>query len=439
MKRKLTCALLVITLLFTTLALSSCDILDYAMNQYFSASGENSGGENNNDDNQSAGGTNDMSDANLTINAGDNYNVTINSAGESDLLAASRGLLSAVSVSCNFKVKTSMGYGPSSQVYESTAQSSGSGVIYKLNKESGDAYIITNYHVVYYYQSSTSNYISNDINIYLYGMEYDEYAIPATYVGGSMQYDLAVLKVEDSLVLAESSAMAAEFADSNDVSALETAIAIGNPEANGISATVGCVNVESENITMTAADEISTVTMRLMRIDTPVNSGNSGGGLYNREGKLIGIVNAKLSSSSVENIGYAIPSNIVKYITENILYYCDGTDEECVYRCLLGIRTALKSSKAVYDTETGKVHIVEEVKISGITTDSVAEGLFEVGDLINSITIDGVTYEVSRTYHVVDAMLNARTTSTVSMNITRDGQTLDIEVDLSKVTPTAAV
>lgn len=435
MKRKLTCAFLVITLIFSTLALSSCDILDYAMGQYFSGAGDESG-ENGNGDNKIPNGN--ESGADITINAGDNYNVTINSSESSDILAASRGLLSAVSISCKFKVKTSVGFGPSSQVYETDATSSGSGVIYRLNKESGDAYIITNYHVVYYHQSSTSNYISNNISIYLYGMEYEEYAIPATYVGGSMQYDLAVLKVEDSLLLAESSAMAAEFADSNDVSALETAIAIGNPEANGISATVGCVNVESENITMTASDEISTVTMRLMRIDTPVNSGNSGGGLFNREGKLIGIVNAKLSSSTVENIGYAIPSNIVKYIAENILYYCDGTEEESVYRCLLGIRTAIKSSSAVYDTETGKVHIVEVVKISGIVLDSVAEGLFEVGDVINSITIDGVTYEVTRTFHVVDAMLNARKTSTVSMNITRGGETIDVAVDLSEVTPTPA-
>ena len=54
------------------------------------------------------------------------------------------------------------------------------------------------------------------------------------------------------------------------------------------------------------------------------------------------------------------------------------------------------------------MHIVETVKISGIVVDSVAEKYFKAGDIINSITIDGVTYEVTRTFHVVDAMLNAR-------------------------------
>ena len=120
------------------------------------------------------------------VNAGDNYSINISSSAQNDIIAAAKGLLSAVSIYCNFTVYRSSGYGPASQKYESTEQTAGSGVIYRIDKENGDAYIITNYHVVYYHQSAEPNYISSDIKIYLYGQEYTKYAIPATYIGGSM-------------------------------------------------------------------------------------------------------------------------------------------------------------------------------------------------------------------------------------------------------------
>ena len=88
---------------------------------------------------------------------------------------------------------------------------------------------------------------------------------------------------------------------------------------------------------MTAADGSATVSFRVMCTDTAVNSGNSGGGLYDNEGNLIGIVNAKIVDDGVENIGYAIPSNVAVSIAENIIDYCHGTDEERVQIALLGI------------------------------------------------------------------------------------------------------
>jgi len=58
--------------------------------------------------------------------------------------------------------------------------------------------------------------------------------------------------------------------------------------------------------------------------------------------------------------------------------------------------------------------------------------IIKVGDIINSITVDGVKYEVTRTFHVVDAMLNARATSKVSMNVTRGNQSIDVEIPISE-------
>ena len=368
---------------------------------------------------------------NVTVNGGDNYDITIN-AGNADNALAAKSLLSTVSIDCVFK-STSL-YPSSFGGIVSEKIGSGSGVIYKLDKEKGDAYIITNYHVVYYNRNNTSNGISNDITVYLYGQEDKAYAIPAKYVGGSMTYDLAVLKVEGSRVLAESNAIAAEFADSNNVAVLDKAVAVGNPEDFGISATLGYINVDSEYIEIEGADGTTEIEVRVMRIDTAVNSGNSGGGLYDASGRLIGIVNAKYADS--ENMGYAIPSNVVKYIADNILYYCDGKDNENVVRSQIGINVDAKALYTVYDTETGKVHKREVVSITKVDSKSLANGKLKVGDVINSITIDGVTYEVNRMFVVSECLFNARVGSVVSINITRDGteKTVDITITESVLT-----
>ena len=374
---------------------------------------------------------------NITPSApGDEYNIPITPNSQSNLLAASKALLSVVSIYCNFKMDYTIGFGPNSYVTTKDYSSAGSGVIYKLDKTTGDAYIITNYHVVYDASSNTANGVSNDISIYLYGQETKDYKIPAVYVGGSMQYDLAVLKVTGSNVLKASNAAAVTVADSNDIAVLETAIVIGNPEAGGISATVGNVNVDSEYITMTGADNKTAVQLRVIRTDAAVNSGNSGGGMFNDKGELIGIVNAKMASSSIDNIGYAIPSNIAKYITENILFYCDGKDAECVYRCILGISLEAEKSYTEYDTVTGKVHKIEKVVISEVTEGGIAKGSLEAGDVINSITIDGVKYDVTRIYNVVDSMLNARVGSSVVFNIERNGVKTNVNLSVTEATLT---
>lgn len=365
---------------------------------------------------------------NITVEGGDNYNVTINGADEENVSVA-KALLSTVSVRCVFKT---FGYGTSypgvTGAKEKTA--AGSGVIYKLDKNQGDAYIITNYHVVYHSQSNTENRISDDIRIYLYGQESEDYAISATFVGGSMNYDLAILKVDGSRILAQSNATAASFADSDKVMVLDKAIAIGNPENLGISATLGHINVESEYITMDGADDITEIQIRVMRMDTAINSGNSGGGLFNNKGELIGIVNAKLNDS--DNMSYAIPSNFVKFVAENILYYCDGTQLEGVYRCYLGITVGTDRMYTEYDENLGVVYKRERVVVGTVENDGIAKGLLLAGDVINTITVDGVEYEVNRTHIVTDAMLNARVGSVVTVNVTRGEKVLNVSITITE-------
>ncbi len=384
MKRKLAAILLILTL--SVLSLSSCLMFDIGSME------------------SGSGGDKDKTEIN--VQGGDNYDISINSTAPATLLAANKALLSSVSIF--------------------TTTSAGSGVIYKLDKTKGDAYIITNFHVVY---NENTRSISPQIKAYLYGMEAQEYEINTQYVGGSKNYDIAILKVTGSRVLMESIAAQAETANSNDVAILDTAIAIGNAKGDGISATVGFINVDSENITVTT-DGFTAVSLRVMRTDAAVNSGNSGGGLYNEKGELIGIVNAKNADSETDNIGFAIPSNVAVAVAENVIYHCDGTTKTSVYKYMLGITVSPASLSAKYDTESGKVHKVETVQVLSLTATSAVSGLIEVGDIINSITIDETKHEVTRTFHVVDSMLYVREGSVVVMNVTRGGTAIDVVIPI---------
>jgi serine protease Do len=222
-------------------------------------------------------------------------------------------------------------------------------------------------------------------------------------------------------VLIASNARAIDIANSNDVTVLDTAIAIGNPANNGLSATVGYINVDSEEIVVPfeVDGETKGVELRVMRTDAAVNSGNSGGGLFNEKGELIGIVNAKSADTAKENIGYAIPSNVAIAIADNAIDAANGS----VWRCMLGIEVGVKEYSTEYDKESGKIKKIEEVVV--LSAGEAVRGVLEVGDVINSISINGKTMEVTRVYHVVDYMLNARVGDTVKFSVTRGEETVD--------------
>ncbi len=342
-------------------------------------------------------------------------------------------LLSSVSVYCNFiEVTQGWGWGGHSNQYESSATSAGSGVIFQLDKENGDAYIITNYHVVYDSACNTDNKISDDISIYLYGMEDSAYAIPATYVGGSMNYDIAVLKVTGSELLKQSNAKAAMLAAPHGAAVGMSVVAIGNPEAKGISMTRGIVSVDSESLTMIGADGQSQITYRAIRVDTAVNSGNSGGGLFDLNGQLIGIVNAKIVDDGIEGIAYAIPISIAAGVAQNII---DNSEEETytdgVWKCLLGITVKADNARTELDETDQLVHIREDVIVESVTEDSLTDGVLQTGDQIISLTVNGETYEATRTFVIVDAMLNARVGDSVTVTVLRDGTEIDVEFEIT--------
>ena len=337
--------------------------------------------------------------------------------------AASIALRSAVSIYCTFKEPGKKG----TEYY-----SAGSGVIYQLDKEKGDAFIITNHHVVYDADSSEENGISKTIEVYLYGSELEGFEMEATYVGGSQYYDIAVLHISGSDVLKESEAIAATVADSDEVVVGQIAIAVGNAEGEGITTTSGIVSVDSEHITMTAADSSTEISYRVMRVDTAVNHGNSGGGLYNEKGQLIGIVNAKIIDDEVENIGYAIPTRVAIGVAENILDHCFETDCESVMRAMLGVTIINKASRAVYDKETGFVRIEEDIEVYEVSSGSIANGKLEVGDILLSVELNGRLQRITRQHHVIDLMLHARAGDTMKITVLRDGKEKTFSVNLTE-------
>lgn len=189
--------------------------------------------------------------------------------------------------------------GSSSDSSEDTESGSGSGVIFK--KENGKAYIITNNHVV---EGASSLKVSL----------YDGTAVTAKLVGSDSLTDLAVLQISDDHVT-----KVASFGDSSDLRTGETVIAIGDPLGKDLSRTVTQGIVSGVDRTVSMSTSAGQTSINVIQTDAAINPGNSGGPLLNTDGKIVGINSMKISEDDVEGIGFAIPSNDVKPIAEELL------------------------------------------------------------------------------------------------------------------------
>lgn len=181
--------------------------------------------------------------------------------------------------------------------FQTTSPASGSGFLI-----TSDGYIVTNYHVI-------EN--ANDITVSLY----DGTSYTAELIGYDESNDVAVLKVDAEGLTP------VVLGDSDSLNVGDSVIAIGNPLGElTFSLTSGAVSALNREITLS-----NNVTMDLIQTDCAINSGNSGGALFNLYGEVIGVTNAKYSSSgsgttaSIDNIAFAIPINRVKKIAESII------------------------------------------------------------------------------------------------------------------------
>ena len=343
-------------------------------------------------------------------------------AGADNAFAVSKGLLGSVSIISVFNPK---------RYSDEQYASAGSGVFYRLDTETGDALIITNYHVVYSPDTRDADGISKDIRVYAYGANNQNEVISAEYVGGSIYYDIAVLSVKGSDNLKGSLARAVDVADSDKVHVGESAIAIGNPRGDGISATFGVVSVDSEYLDMVASDEMTEISLRVMRIDTAVNSGNSGGGLFNSNGELIGIVSAKIKDDDIENMGYALPSTMVKAVVENILDNCYEKDNKRLLKATLGVMVYISSSSATLDEQSGLVSIKDEITVYSVEANGAADGKLLEGDIVKSVWIGERGIELDRQYQLIDFILNVREGDTLTTVVLRDGELVSVDIEIT--------
>lgn len=280
------------------------------------------------------------------------------------------------------------------QTYEVPA--SGSGVIL-----TSDGYIATCAHVI---EDATK--ITVTLN--------DDTTYPATLVGADTRNDIAIIKIEATGLVA------AEIGNSDMLTVGEDVIAIGNPlgELRG-TATSGIISAIKRTVV------VENVEMELVQTDAAISPGNSGGGLFNASGKLIGIVNAKASGDNAEGLAFAIPiNNVLNEINDLLQYgYVTGKAE-------LGVVTqnvSLRSSYGYWGSSSSSC-----VQVVSVTSGSAAERAgIQSGDLILSLNGTRVTSNSV----LSDLMAGFYAGDRATLVLQRDGQQFEVTVTFDEYKP----
>ena len=277
--------------------------------------------------------------------------------------------------------------------FQSSSAASGSGFIL-----TDDGYILTNYHVI---EDSSS------ITVSLYnGESYD-----ADLIGYDESNDIAVLKVDaEGLV-------PVVLGNSDNLNVGDSVVAIGNPLGElTFTLTSGAISAKDRKVTLS-----STVTMNLLQTDCAINSGNSGGALFNLYGEVIGVTNAKYSSSSsseasIDNIGFAIPINSIMNIVESII------EKGYISKPYVGISVSDVSE------ETQQYGIPAGAAVQSVVEGSPAEraGL-QRGDVITAV--NGTAMDSNA---LVDYIGSSKADDQLVLSVYRQGTTIEITVTVGE-------
>lgn len=273
----------------------------------------------------------------------------------------------------------------------SESTSAGSGVII-----SDDGYIVTNHHVIKDADKVTVKLNSGE-------------TFEAKLIGGDSRSDLALIKIDVNNL------HYSNFVNSDELQMGDPVIAIGNPLGEGITASTGIISSLEKEL------YINDVYMDLIQTDASINEGNSGGGLFDMQGNIVGIVNAKSTSgynASVEGMGYAIPANRVIKIISDIKEYGFVKD-----RPTLGVKVGNYSYNSYYYQNNNGLLITDVIDGGG----AKKAGL-EVNDLIIEVDDTKIT-----SYAILNKILESHEIGdTIKVVVQRNNQQLTFEVTLTE-------
>ena len=279
--------------------------------------------------------------------------------------------------------------------YQTTSAASGSGFII-----SEDGYILTNHHVI-----EDSNAITVSF--------YDGSSKEAKLIGYDASNDIAVLKVDAQGLVP------VVLGDSDNLNVGDTVLAIGNPLGElTFSLTVGAVSALEREITTSTG-----VTMDLMQTDCAINSGNSGGALFNLYGEVIGITNAKYSSNgssseaSIDNIGFAIPMNNIRSIVKSLI------EKGYIAKPYIGVSVTDVSE------ETQSYGLPQGAAVKSIVEDSPsAKAGLQVNDIITHV--DGK--QIDGSSDLVNFVSECQVGQVLKLTVYRQGASMDLELTVGE-------
>lgn len=286
--------------------------------------------------------------------------------------------------------------------------SEGSGVIYKKNEN--DAYIVTNTHVI-------NGASKVDIRLA------DGTKVPGEIIGSDTFSDIAVVKISSEKVTT-----VAEFGDSSQLNVGETAIAIGSPLGSEYANTVtqGIISSLNRNVSLKSEDG-QAISTKAIQTDTAINPGNSGGPLVNIQGQVIGITSSKIASNggtSVEGLGFAIPSNDVQNIIKQL--ESDGK----VTRPALGIQMVNLSNVGANDLRKLNIPsgLTSGVVVRSVQSNMPANGHLQKYDVITKVD----DKEITSSTDLQHALYNHAIGDTIKITYYRNGKEEITSIKLDK-------
>jgi len=274
-------------------------------------------------------------------------------------------------------------------------QGAGSGVIVK-----DDGYIATNYHVI---QGA------NKVEVTLHNGE----TYSARIIGSDPANDIAVIKIDAKDLTT------ATIGDSSTVDVGDLAVAIGNPLGQlGGTATTGIISALDRTL------DVEGTTLTLLQTDAAINGGNSGGGLFNSKGELIGIVESKASAVGVEGLAFALPINNVSGIINDMIEN-GGSAQVAAGTPAVGIviSEVSEDNAQYYGLESAGVYIAQ------VTGENAQQAGFQEKDRI--VSFNGT--EINSSNEFITLVRKCKVGDTVTVVVSRNGQQIEIKTVLEEL------